>query len=285
MFPTIGQVECLEEMGSGRLCAATYECAEESGDLWSDLANHDSRIAIGADSPVARARECSITVDGKAAVRWFTGVSPDGTEGALVGVTRTCRRCRNSAPGPDGTEGALVGVTARHDAELPIVRRIVAGGSEGSGSFLSWYVERYNVGDMVAEVREAACGHLVEGTYQREGCLEHTFPEHMAHVVRHVTWENTPFTRCAAEFLNDVNAPYEPDLGLLQPLTTLNGACYVRISDRSPQIVNRSLCVVMSTIAVHPTTNRYEEDFPGRYAECRTLLEEQWETEGFGELP
>ena len=28
VFPTIGQINCLEELGSGRFCAATYECAE-----------------------------------------------------------------------------------------------------------------------------------------------------------------------------------------------------------------------------------------------------------------
>ncbi len=78
MFPTIGQVDCLEEMGSGRFCAATYECADESGDLWGDLANHDGRRAIGVESPVARERDCTITVDGKAVIRWFVGFSPDG---------------------------------------------------------------------------------------------------------------------------------------------------------------------------------------------------------------
>ena len=53
VFPTVGQVNCLEELGSGRLCAATYECSGESGRLWGDLANHDGRRAIGEDSPVA----------------------------------------------------------------------------------------------------------------------------------------------------------------------------------------------------------------------------------------
>ena len=73
VFPTVGQVDCLEEMGSGRFCAATYECADESGELWGDLVNYDGRRAIGLDSPVARERDCTITVDGKAAVRWFVG--------------------------------------------------------------------------------------------------------------------------------------------------------------------------------------------------------------------
>lgn len=103
VFPTVGQVDCLEDMGSGRFCAATYECADDSGELWGDLANHDGRRAIGVDSPVARLRGCTIAVDGKAAVRWFTGFSPEGGDGALVGVT------------------------AKHDAEPPVVRRVAQG--------------------------------------------------------------------------------------------------------------------------------------------------------------
>lgn len=144
VFPTVGQVDCLEELGSGRFCAATYECADDSGELWGDLANHDGRRAIGVDSPVARERDCSITVDGQAAVRWFTGFSPDGRNGALVGVT------------------------AKHDAEPPVVRRVATGGSGGDGSFLSWYVERYEIEDVVAEVRHAACGHFEDGTSHEE---------------------------------------------------------------------------------------------------------------------
>ena len=86
VFPTVGQVNCLEEMGSGRLCAATYECSEGSGRLWGDLANHDGRRAIGEDSPVARGRDCTITVDGKATVQWFAAYSPRGRDSELVGL-------------------------------------------------------------------------------------------------------------------------------------------------------------------------------------------------------
>ena len=124
VFPTVGQVNCLEEAGSGRWCAAIYQCADDSGDMWGHMANHDGRRAVGVDSPVARGRGCSITVDGKAAARWFTGFSPDGRDGELVGVT------------------------ARHDAEPPVVQR----------------VERFEIGDVVAEMRDEVCGHIKEGT-------------------------------------------------------------------------------------------------------------------------
>ena len=50
VFPTVGQFDCQEEFGSGRYCAADYECSEGQGELWGDLANHNGRRAIGADS-------------------------------------------------------------------------------------------------------------------------------------------------------------------------------------------------------------------------------------------
>ena len=87
VFPTVGQVDCLEELGSGRLCAATYECSEGSGELWGDLANHDGRRAIGEDSPIARGRDCTITIDGRAAVRWLTAWTPRGRDSELAGLT------------------------------------------------------------------------------------------------------------------------------------------------------------------------------------------------------
>ena len=87
VFPTVGQVNCLEELGSGRLCAATYQCSEGSGRLWGDLANHDGRRAINQDSPVARGRDCTITVDGRAEVRWLTAYAPRGRDSELAGLT------------------------------------------------------------------------------------------------------------------------------------------------------------------------------------------------------
>ncbi len=40
----------------------------------------------------------------------------------------------------------------------------------------------------------------------------------------------------------------------------------------------------IAIITVHNTNIYYEAHLPGRYAECRTLPEAQWEREGFGEL-
>lgn len=82
VFPTIGQVNCLEEAG-GTYCAATYECAggEESGELWGDMANHNGRRPLSVESPVARARECVIFVDGTAEATWFTAHTPAGRDG------------------------------------------------------------------------------------------------------------------------------------------------------------------------------------------------------------
>lgn len=87
VFPTVGQVNCLEESGSGRLCAATYDCSGETGRLWGNLANHNGRRAINQDSPVARGRDCTITIDGRAAVRWWTAYAPRGRDSELVGLT------------------------------------------------------------------------------------------------------------------------------------------------------------------------------------------------------
>ena len=104
VFPTIGQVNCLEELGSGRFCATSYECSGgESGELWGDLANHNGRRAIGADSPVANQRDCVITVDGRASARWLTGYRPAGRTGDLVGLTTS----ENGLQATSGIYGAL----------------------------------------------------------------------------------------------------------------------------------------------------------------------------------
>lgn len=110
VFPTVGQVNCIEELGSGRLCAATYECSGESGRLWGNLANHDGRRAIGEDSPVARGRDCTITIDGGAAVRWLTGYSPGGRNGELVGLTTSAEALRpvQSVQWQTGEGGSLL---------------------------------------------------------------------------------------------------------------------------------------------------------------------------------
>lgn len=146
VLPTVGQVNCLEELGSGRLCAATYECSESSGRLWGDLANHDGRRAIGKDSPVARGRNCTITVDGRAAVRWLTAYSPGGRTGELVGLTDSAEALR------------------------PVVR----GGSTGSTgegrSLLEYVLERYDTS--LAELTDAGCRHIDQGHVSHRHCVE-----------------------------------------------------------------------------------------------------------------
>ena len=121
VFPTVGQIKCLEELGSGRFCAATYECADDSGELWGDLANHNGRRAIGATSPVANQRDCVITVDGKASVRWLTGYRPAGREGELVGLTTSAEALRpvvQTTGTDDGGRSLLHYILARHDTTL-----------------------------------------------------------------------------------------------------------------------------------------------------------------------
>ena len=54
VLPTIGQVNCLEELGSGRLCAATYECSGESGRLW---ATWRTTMAGGPSAKIRQWRE------------------------------------------------------------------------------------------------------------------------------------------------------------------------------------------------------------------------------------
>ena len=133
VFPTVGQVNCLEEMGSGRLCAATYECSGESGRLWGDLANHDGRRAINQDSPVARGRDCTITIDGRAAVRWMTGYSPDGRDGRPVGLTTSAEALRPVVRG--GSTSTVTG--------------------EDGGSLLAYILERHNT--TLADIADLVC--------------------------------------------------------------------------------------------------------------------------------
>lgn len=121
VFPTIGQIKCLEELGSGRFCAANYECADDSGELWGDLPNHNGRRAIGATSPVATQRDCVITVDGKASVRWLTGYRPAGREGELVGLTTSAEALRpvvQTTGTDDGGRSLLHYILERHDITL-----------------------------------------------------------------------------------------------------------------------------------------------------------------------
>lgn len=51
-FPTVGQVDCMEPV-NGKRCAATYECGDQAGALWRDMASNDGSRAINAASQVA----------------------------------------------------------------------------------------------------------------------------------------------------------------------------------------------------------------------------------------
>ena len=93
VFPTIGQINCLEEPG-GRYCAPTWECGAESGELWGDLPNHDGRRALVVDSPVARRRSCVIEVDGEAEAVWFTAHTPERGDSAPFGLSPVPTRRR-----------------------------------------------------------------------------------------------------------------------------------------------------------------------------------------------
>lgn len=260
VFPTVGQVDCLEEAGSGRFCAATYECADESGDLWGDLANHDGRRAIGSDSPVARERGCTITVDGKAAVRWFVGFSPDGRDGELAGLT------------------------PKHDALKPVhtvnATRVVQGGSNGEGSFLSWFVETFDVGDLRTAVRQSLCNHWpddADDNPRTVGCVR----EFMGAVVHEATRENTPVNRCVAEALYDLDGRYASrELNPISMLTNTRPGTYRGGWAERPA----DMFEFIHALGRHPENPTMDRVLPGRYAECRRLLEEQWEREGFGEL-
>ena len=146
VFPTIGQIKCLEELGSGRFCAATYECSDDSGELWGDLANHNGRRAVGATSPVANQRDCVITVDGKASVRWLTGYRPEGRTGEFVGLTTSA------------------------DALRPVVRTTGTTGTvDGGRSLLHYILERYDTS--LAEIVEFNCGDYRRETASYANCI------------------------------------------------------------------------------------------------------------------
>ena len=169
VFPTVGQVNCLEEMGSGLLCAATWECADgETGDLWDDMANHNGRRAVNADSPVATKRGCSIKVSGKASVRWLSGYRPAGRTGELVGVT-----------------------SSEH-AMRPVFRVLRDAAAE-DGSVLDHILERHDIS--LAKFIDDECGHIREGHEDRTRCEEGRLQQ----AKRTMYFGLGPFTRCVVE--------------------------------------------------------------------------------------
>ena len=136
----------VEELGSGRFCAATYECSDDSGELWGDLANHNGRRAIGATSPVANQRDWVITVDGKASARWLTGYRPEGRLGELVGLTTSA------------------------DALRPVVRTTATTETaDGGRSLLHYILERHDTSS--AEIAELGCGDYRRETDSYTRCI------------------------------------------------------------------------------------------------------------------
>ena len=148
VLPTIGQVNCLEELGTGRLCAATYQCSEGSGRLWGDLANHDGRRAINQDSPVARGRDCTITVDGRAEVRWLTAYAPRGRDSELAGLTTSASALRPVVRG--GSTSTVTG--------------------EDGGSLLAYILQRHNT--TLADIADLVCADYVAGSGRRVSCVD-----------------------------------------------------------------------------------------------------------------
>lgn len=188
-FPTIGQVECLEEEGSGRYCAATYECGNgSSGDLWGDMANHNGRRPIGADSPVSNQLDCTVEIDGKAAVQWFHGHRPTGRDGNVVGLSPVI------------------------SAEPPTITRNVrvTGGDE---LWLPWYTRTRNLDDIGADLREAYCGHIKEGTDELDDCLRLNIDDQLWSLGVYGYLLLTPFTRCATELLEAYYEVAHEELG------------------------------------------------------------------------
>ena len=170
VFPTIGQIKCLEELGSGRFCAATYHCSDDSGELWGDLGNHNGRRAIGATSPVANQRDCVIVVDGKASARWLTGYRPEGRLGELVGLTTSA------------------------DALRPVVRTTGTTGTEdGARTVLHYLLERHDTSP--AEIAELGCSDYRRETDSYTRCID----EEIHHMFASSSGGSTPddeLTRC-----------------------------------------------------------------------------------------
>ncbi len=176
VFPTIGQINCLEEAG-GTYCAATYECAggEESGELWGDMANHNGRRPLSVESPVARARECVIFVDGAAEATWFTAHTPAGRDGLVVGLSPT----PNFKP--------------------PVVERVIDPVAS-EGSLLAWLISERGLD--IEAMRNDACSHLRDDASpeHRERCEGHI----TTRVSAWIPMAATPYARCVVDFMLEI---------------------------------------------------------------------------------
>lgn len=169
VFPSIAQVDCLEEVASGRLCAATWECADgSSGELWGDMGNPDGRRTTSAGHDLAIKRGCVVTVDGRAAVRWFSGFRPAGRTGDLLGVTTMAA------------------------AKRPIVRT-TASATGSDGLLLDWLIDEhgYDMQDML----DRECGYIRDEATERRRECEYGLRTLIGSVSGIAS---TEFTRCVA---------------------------------------------------------------------------------------
>ncbi len=187
VFPTIGQINCLEEIG-GSYCAAMWACGDESGVLWGDMTNNNGRRALGVESPVARRRSCVVKVDGLAEAVWFTAHTPRGLGGQQVGLS--------PVPNP----------------KAPVVRRLIDP-TVSEGSLLRWMTDERGLD--LAAVRADACKHLNEHATDEQRSSCEGFAVRTASVALLVN--ATPFAQCAVdwmlEYLTDVRPQNEPEGG------------------------------------------------------------------------
>lgn len=251
VFPTIGQVECLEESGSGRYCAATYECGNgSSGELWGDMANHNGRRAIGADSPVANQLDCVVAVDGEATVRWFHGYRPTGRDGELVGLSPV------DSPEPP---------TIRRDVRL----------TGSNDLWLPWFIHTRNLGDIRSTLRERDCGHIKQGTDQLDDCLDDVAGR-ITTMGRYSHWQLTPVTMCAAELAESyIDLKYRDDSTF-----TFDSLDLLWLRNQFDRPNNPQAAIDLIATSEDEITGVYSyrfRNFPSdtmeKYRECRELYE------------
>ena len=191
-YATIGQIECLEEESSGRYCAATWECADgSSGELWRDMENHNGRRTIVPDHPIANRRDCTVRVDGKAAVQWFHGFRPQGRDGSVVGIANAVDALRPVQERPE--TNTMVG--------------------DSGGSLAEYILDKHNTS--LREMAEDDCGDG-ETARVRRICIDQ-YPLNHASLVAAMGARATPWLRCAVdhfdEFCNTLYFTHSADSG------------------------------------------------------------------------
>lgn len=177
-YATIGQIECLEDEGSGRYCAATWECADgTSGDLWRDMENQNGRRTIVSDHPIANRRDCTVEVDGKAAAQWFHGFRPQGRDGSVVGLANAMDALRPVYKAPETT--AMVG--------------------DSGGSLAAYILNKTDT--TLRKIAEDHCGER-ETARQRRICIDqYPIP---GQLVTAMTVRATPWLRCVADHFDSI---------------------------------------------------------------------------------